>query len=236
MRAYENPLFPVLGAERAIEQLRESRPALVRPLVIVSGYHSPSIPAKNLARILKQWCRPHEPPLVVSYAFARQTTVAEEAVVGSIERRGWGRTEVDIIGISMGGVLARAVIASGRVRAARLMTLASPHRGAMLAEFVRPDSAAADLRRGSAFLERIDRALPNRRYELVCYASLRDWWVGARRAAPEGSWPIWLDPARLWARGMSHFAITSDRHILADVCLRLTGGKPVGEASEPPRD
>lgn len=61
--------------------------------------------------------------------------------------------QCDIIGHSMGGMVARAYIQrqGGRERVRRLVTLASPHQGTIMA-WLLPGAGARDLRPGSAFL------------------------------------------------------------------------------------
>ena len=145
------------------------------------------------------------------------------------------------MGLSMGGVLARGLAAGlfgpPPVRIARFFTLATPHRGAVLARIVRPDSAARDLRPGSRYLTELDAAWPSFTAETVSYALLRDWWVGATRAAPPGMHPRWLDPIGLWARSFSHFAINFDRRVLLAGALRLRGDAPnSGPGTPPPSD
>jgi len=88
------------------------------------------------------------------------------------------------------------------------------------------------MRPGSPFLVRLDERLPDADYEMICYARLRDWWVGARNAAPPGEHPIWV---RASPFTMSHLLITRDGRILDDVCRRLIGEEPsLGAPSEPP--
>jgi len=61
--------------------------------------------------------------------------------------------QCDIIGHSMGGIVARSYVQrhGGRRRVRRLVTLASPHQGTLLA-WLLPGAGVRDLRPGSAFL------------------------------------------------------------------------------------
>src|SRR5262249_49610350 len=135
------------------------------------------------------------------------------------------------------GLIARAAAAAGNghraVRIARLFTLATPHRGAKITRWLRPDPLTAAMRPGSAFLSRLDEALTNAEYELVCYTRLGDSWVGATRSAPHGRDPFWTPGPPL----LSHQTITLDRLIRTDIARRLRGEEPLAlRASTPPRD
>lgn len=180
----------------------------------------------------------------VAYVGAGDIREAARVVAGKVAARfgaDWAAREFDVVGISMGGLVAR-VLASPQdggpaLRIKRLFMLATPHRGAKLARVVAPDRAARDMRPGSDFLGALDARLPSAGYELVCYAQLRDWWVGAGRAAPPGRVPIWTDTESVGARLFSHFQINFNRRVLRDVARRLRGEEPVARGgSWPPCD
>lgn len=122
-----------------------------------------------------------------------------------------------------------------RLNIARLFTLATPHRGASLAGIVALDAAARDMKPGSPFLRDLDAAEPDPRlYEMVCYARLRDAWVGATNTAPPGTNPIWVPTP---ARNLAHLTVSRDRRILLDIARRLRGEPPLAlEPSPPPRN
>jgi triacylglycerol lipase len=64
----------------------------------------------------------------------------------------------DLVGHSMGGVVARAYVQrhGGHLRTRRLVTLSAPHQGSLLA-WCWPGRGARDLRPGSPFLRDLDR-------------------------------------------------------------------------------
>ncbi len=68
-----------------------------------------------------------------------------------------GASQVDLVGHSMGGIIARYFVESGRLRnkIRRVITVGSPHQGTALA-LLGPGKGARQLRRGSAFLERLN--------------------------------------------------------------------------------
>lgn len=235
-RIIHNPSFDVSREtlQGAIRRMRAEPAPAGRPLIVLGGWRAPHVSPLGVAIRLRGLVGADPRNVVcISYAFRWSIQAAAAKAHRIIAERGWLDRDVDIVAISMGGLVARTLLSPSAagleiepVRAARLITLATPHRGAMLARIARPDRAARDMLPGSQLLQSLDRALPNRTYELHCYALLRDWWVGATNAAPPGMHAMWLDPASLPARMMAHFAINFDMRILADVALRLRGETP----------
>lgn len=234
-RYIDNPDFRVApDAPAALAPVDEDKRA-VRPLLILSGYHSPAVPGLTLARLLRRFnAASAERTLVVSYPFATTIEAASDIAAAALGRAGWADEPLDVAGISMGGIVARQLAARGEARIERLFTLASPHRGALITRHVRPDAGAIQLSPGSSLLAGLDASLPGSIGELICYALLRDWMVGATNTAPPGMTPLWLDVDRWYARPISHFSITSDRRIVADLALRLRGLSPWSRVGAPP--
>jgi pimeloyl-ACP methyl ester carboxylesterase len=233
----DNPDFRV-EAGAAVEPPPSPSDGSTRPLLILSGYHSPATPGVTLARLLRRFgAATPDRTLVVSYPFATTVEAAASTATKALRSRGWAAEPLDVAGISMGGIVARHLAAAGDATVARLFTLASPHRGASITRHVRPDAGALQLSRGSRLLASLDASLSRSIGEVTCYALLRDWMVGATNTAPPGMTPLWLDVDRWYARPISHFSITSDRRIVADLALRLRGLAPWSRAgSPPPRD
>jgi pimeloyl-ACP methyl ester carboxylesterase len=220
---------------------------LKRPLVILGGYHAPSWSAQGFADRLRSITDPDGDVLVISYPFGFNIDTLAREAVRRVEAR-WPSTdpdrttEVDVVGISMGGLVARvaALPPDSSARAAakslninRLFTVGTPHRGAKLADTIAIDTAARCMRSGCDFLEGLNAALPDATYELICYARLHDTWVGATNSAPPGLDPIWTGGTRFF----SHQTITLDRRILADIAHRLRDEPPLAaHGSHPPRD
>jgi pimeloyl-ACP methyl ester carboxylesterase len=152
-------------------------------------------------------------------------------MVGRVERafdsgEGYETVEVDVVGVSMGGLVARfAAIDSGgvhkRLVIKRLFTISTPHRGAELAALPTADRKQLGMRAGSAFLAALYAA--EQGYEIVPYARLGDVIVGVENCAPEGEVPIWvrnrfLEPA--------HMAAQRDPRFTADIARRVRGEAP----------
>jgi pimeloyl-ACP methyl ester carboxylesterase len=141
---------------------------------------------------------------------------------------GPGRTaEVDVIGMSMGGLVARVaaefdVPGEPQLNIARLFTISSPLRGSRLANsWIALTPLHRDMRAGSDLLEEINLVPPP--YPIFPYTRLGDWIVGEEFAAPAGEVAWWLDTPPLQ---MPHFGAMVDRRILADIVRRLRGETP----------
>ncbi|MBM4107824.1 MAG: hypothetical protein FJ255_03280 [Phycisphaerae bacterium] len=249
-----NEMFPVTRAQALREhaRLRASPVPLERPVLILGGWRAPRLTALGLERTLKPLTSGRDEDfLTVTYPLAGSAASAwaraERALLERFSEGGPGLGRpIDVVGISMGGLVAklaamdperRRALGFGfcgerRLHVHRLFTLATPHRGARLARLVRFDAATRLMRPGSPLLRALDDSPALER--LVPYTLLGDWWVGSGGTAPEGLVPIWLPPQTLAERALGHFLINRNPAIVADVARRLRGEEPLGRAGAPP--
>jgi len=241
---------------------------LQRPVIVLSGYRSPPGSSAALAHQIRKLTGAEDGRVkYLSYMMSDTVEGPARKAVEFVEAKFpsddpvW-TTEVDVVAISMGGLVARTAAAGPemyakegeasdggpppgvggkRLRSHTLYTLASPHKGAILADTLAVDKASREMVAGSDFMQRLDAAwLSAQRggvdseshYEIVPYAVLRDWWVGATRSAPIGQEPVWV-PGRLI---FSHHMIGLDRRIQTDLARRLRGEEPFGQPSGPPHN
>ncbi len=241
----ENPLFhsPVGGVRAEFRRMAQAPVGLSRPLVVLAGWRAPVWPslflAQHLGRLIGDTSRR---TVAMAFTFATSFEQAVPRVAAMVDRL-WPSAsetetiEVDVVGISMGGLIARAaaIPAKGRkrVRIKHLFTLGTPHRGARIAPYVPLDRMVHGMRAGSEFLKQLDDHLPQAGYDRRCYARLRDSWVGAANAAPHGRHPFWKSGPPL----LSHQTIAGDSLIRADIARCLRGESPLAVgASAPPRN
>lgn len=243
-------------ARTALREMRADPRALQRPVVALSGWRAASLLPKNLISNLAPLTL-QGPSMFVPVAYPLETNFEKNAakVVEAVESK-WPSpdprltTEVDVVAVSMGGLVARVAAAPQgamwpptspmmgnsdqpprkQLRIRRLFTIGSPHRGAWLADRIAIDAAAKAMKSGTTFIERLDRALQVRPIEMHCYARLHDEMVGATRCSPLGTNPYWLSGLRFG----SHVTIGQDPRILADIARRLRGETPYATVSGPP--
>ena len=253
-----NPSFDLSSgdAKRALKAMARDAKPLERPVLVLGGYRDFGIgPAAFVAR-LRDAVGGDERIISVVYPFSGSFDDCRRAVIEAVEKRfpsddaagartaagdagGEGAragetTEVDVIGLSMGGVVARhaALQRPGgkRLRIKRLFTISTPHRGAVRAALPTVHRIHRDLRSDSPFLRALDAAdAAQRDYDIIPYVRLGDWIVGPRNAAPRGAAdPYWVPNPPLQS---AHWGAPLDPRIVADIARRLRGEAPFTAAS-----
>ena len=236
-----NPSFSlsIQDAQIALREMSSKPQPMQRPLLILGGWFDPGIITINLKRNFRNWTGDDR---VVSVAFPMKLSFNEcrRAAINAVDNafpnndERW-TTEVDVVAISMGGIVARYAAAQlpndldcRRLRIARLFTVSTPHRGATLAPLASANPLAMSMQVGSKFLERLAQLDEQRDYELYPYVRLGDLIVGSANAAPEGIVPWWI-PNRLLE--YSHLWVFRDPRIMADIARRIRYEPPF--ATEP---
>ena len=243
-------------AAAAKEMARDHKP-LARHVIILNGYRGLPTAASRRARHLAALTSGNRADfLAISYTFDTDIDRITREVIDGVQET-WPSddpaqtVEVDVVAISMGGLIARWAAlppeqriregapapasppAGRRLRIANLYTLGTPHRGAILADTFTPDPAARDMAAGSGFLRTLDAHLSGAGYSMVCYAQLRDGIAGATRCAPPGSNPIWTSGTFL----ASHFRVYDNSLFEADIARRLRREPSLlHQAGPPPRN
>ena len=230
-----NPSFPLTSADAKIawSAMREQPRPLQRPIVVLGGIYDPGLAAAKVENSLHEIVCEADHDRIVhlgfldTLSFNGAANKAIEVVDQHFTSNDSSQTiEVDVIGFSMGGLVARYAASEAyftesgrRLRIHRLFTVSSPHMGAKLAWIPMPDSRVSDMRRGSEFLERLNHEPCD--YEIIAYARLGDAVVGEENAAPPGQRPYWLSK-----QVVSHASAYSDKRILADIARRLREEQP----------
>ncbi len=239
----QNPSFPVTTAEAktALKEMRRDPQPLDRPVIIAAGLFDAGIDVQQMAGTLRHMISDDD--MVVTASFMSLTTGTfdgcRDYLIDKVERT-WGVTdtdetiEVDVIGFSMGGLVARHASrprtdGGKRLVIRRLFTISTPHRGANMAGIPTLDDRTVDMRAGSVFLAELDDALQDADYTMYNYARLGDWVVGAENAAPPGRTAWWVPTPPL---SFSHLGALNDPRIMADIARRLRGEPPL--TTEPP--
>ena len=245
----QNPSFPlsVGKADTALKEMAKAPKPLPRPVVIVGGYLDPGIATAALKSKLQPLVKDKR-ILMVPLPFCATFDDCRAEILAAVEREypsdnpNW-TTEVDVIAISMGGLAARHAAAPNpratqggngpsakRLRIARLFTLSTPHRGALLAGLPTFHKLLQDMRSGSTFLQTLNATgeAPGEdaeaSYEIYPYVRRHDGWIGESNAAPPGWETAWWVPNQLFQD--SHVGCCTDPRIIADIARRLRGETP----------
>ena len=231
-----NPSFALMyaDAKAVLREMKRDPKPLQRPVVVAAGVHDPGFIAPSVVRKLRAVTSCDDRIISVSFFGPGLGTfeACGKHLVDEIEQAFPSddpdlTVEVDVVGFSMGGLVARHAAgpnASGkRLRIKRLFTISSPHRGARLARLPTADQRTIDMRTGSAFLADLDSHLSEADYELLAYTRLGDMIVGPENASPPGMSPWWVANAPF---SLAHISASTDPRILADIARRLSNEAP----------
>jgi pimeloyl-ACP methyl ester carboxylesterase len=222
-------------AREDMARMRRRPVAVARPVVVLNGYHAWHGLVASLQHSLVGLVSQRETDFFdVSYGLMTCIHRVRRYVLDEIERVHGLEREIDVVGISMGGLVARLIAREWRgdtrhARVRRIFTLASPHRGATRAQRIHIDAAGRDMMPGSAMLAELNQHVHP---ELRCYTQLRDAVVGATNTAPPGMEPFWSAGTVC----MSHFTTVHNPVFLADIARCLRQEPPLlqaGAASRP---
>ncbi len=201
-----------------------------RPVVVVGGLFDPlSLAVGDLADRLAATLHPDDKPLVVGMFGTSTMDGSRTYLLEQIERAFPSddprfTREVDVVGFSLGGVVARdAAIPrpdQKTLRINRLFTIAAPHNGSTAAEFPTLDEQILAIRPRSEYLTRLNTVPPAQPYRIIPYVRLDDAVVSPPDAAPPGVTPWWVQTRPFTrAHGDAHV----DPRILADIARQLRG-------------
>lgn len=230
-----NPSFPLRleDAKAALREMRRDPRQLERPVVVLAGIHDPGVLAGSATTTLRRVT--DEPDRVIKVSFFTASTFDDcrarviEAVDAAFPNDDPEvTTEVDVVAISMGGLVARHAVqpeegSPRRLRVRRLFTIATPHRGAKMAGVPTRDERILDMRAGSKFLSDLDTQASPEAPIVYPYVRLDDAVVGVDRSAPPGRNPWWVANIPL---SLAHVGAGQDPRILADIARRLRGEEP----------
>ncbi len=235
-----NPSFPVTREEAKTDLIRiaTAPKKLDRPLVIIGGIFDPGFGPHGLRRELN-WLTPDRRIVIVPMGECLSFEQCRRKVVHAVDLAFPNAdltetVEVDVIGESMGGLVARyAALPVGegharRLHIARLFTISSPLSGAYMAEKLPAIYPLfKPLRPNSDLVKEVNaRSLD---YPIYSYVRLGDLPVGVSNAAVPGRVAWWLPTPPLTT---PHVGAFWDPRIVADIARRLRGETPL--ASDPP--
>ena len=214
-----------LGSLAKIRSHMLANPAeLERPVVVIAGYADPGLYTTLVARELRRLTSRSKAdfilPTINPFAdIAESGARAAAQVQRALADRGLDPgSPVDMVGMSMGGLVSRAAgsgLVEDPITIARLFTLGTPHRGAEIADRISPSVASTQMRPGSAFLRGLDAyPVPS---ETFCFTTPGDTVIGPERGVARGATEYRL-PGR---PGEDHLHIMADPLALMEIARRL---------------
>lgn len=220
-----NPSFDI-SRNDAIARMRaiaNDRRRLDRPLLVLGGFLDLGLGPFGVARTLRKVVDGE----VIAMQFADCLTF--DACRRRVLKR-VGPAEVDVIGQSMGGLIALlSAIGESPLRIKRLFTVASPLRGSLMAGLTPLNVWPLQKHMRSDAATYATLAANRPAFPVFSYARLGDLTVGTANASLPGEPVRWL--ANLWPEP-AHVGALSDVRILLDIVLRLRGDAPI--ATDPP--
>lgn len=228
-----NPSFPVTVAQarQDLDTMARHPMPLPRPVLILGAFMDPGFTTTLLnAQLRRVTYNTHF--ATVTFADCNsfdecRRRVIETAVVQFPSHDPLRTAEFDVVAASMGGLVARYAARPGesprQLRMARLFTIATPHRGAILASWPSLLTLAQQMRPGSDFLRQLNTPPIAHNCQVLPYVWTSDNVVGAGNAAPPGQPPWWLPPIPL---ENPHIGAMQDPRILADIARRPRGETP----------
>ena len=153
-----NPSFNVSNADakRALKAMAKEQKPLERPVVVLGGYQDLGIGPAAFVGTLREAVGRDRRMISVVYPFSGSFDECRREVVEAVEKKfpssdASETVEVDAIGLSMGGIVARYAATERpgekRLRIRRLFTISTPHRGAVRADLPTMSQLHRDLRR-----------------------------------------------------------------------------------------
>ncbi len=234
----DNPSFPlsVPEARMEINEMTLDKKTLPRPLVLIGGYGDLGISQYLLLKTFFESVADHPQLITVSlfncgsYDECRARILADVNAACPGGDANW-TAAVDVVGVSLGGGVARYAAApsrdpahSQRLHIVRLYTMSGALGGAKVAN-LGITSFQQDMQPGSETQKYLDQVDPNPPYEIVSYVHLGDEMVGQENAAIAGRTPYWL-PNIPYNPVWPHEQIMLDGRVYADIARRVRGEKP----------
>jgi hypothetical protein len=199
-----NPSFPITfsQANSALEEMAATPHALSRPLLIIGGFLDPNV-SPPLYKLEFHRLTGDNRIVSASVGFCGSFDECRKCAIDAVQQAypstdpNW-TTEVDVVGASLGGLIARVAAAPStdpahprRLKVARMFTISSPHSGATLAALGFTDYQKS-IRPNSPFMQALAKSDTDAKYQLFPYVCLGDELVGQQNAAPPGQTPLWL--------------------------------------------
>ncbi len=211
---------PLDEARRLLRAWAGDPRPLPRPVVIVTGWLIPAWWVNSVHRWLER-CSTNGHVVVMRVPCAVELPLPLMAE-RLIERAGGG--PVDVVGISLGGVLAREAARTNRSRrldVRRMFTIASPHRGARLVARFVPHHQARAVAPGSRYLDELNADASSQSFPITTFRLRGDHLINRASAHAVGTMHAdWEPLTRLLP---AHSIVAHDPRVLAMIVGAILG-------------
>jgi pimeloyl-ACP methyl ester carboxylesterase len=219
----EPAAFPIdqrAAAEALGELPDQPDQPLPRPVVVLDGFLDPGFGSRHWLGKLHEAGVDENCTARVNFYTAGDFDECHRRVVEAV-REEFGDQPIDLIGLSMGGLVALDVATRGELDVRRVYTVCSPMSGAVAAARA-PGlyRLVRQMRPGSAFITNLNTAIQTWPGERTHYGAENDRTVRAEEAAPVGETAILLPPIRSLS---PHQQAVTDPRLILDVLHRLRG-------------
>lgn len=144
-----------------------------------------------------------------------------------------GTPTVDIVGHSLGGIIARYYVQrlGGHTRVETLVTIATPHRGTLVAWLLSPLPLVRQLRPGSDLMLELEEPAPGCTTRFVTYSSDADQLILPTRSGrlehPD------LQARNVLVSGVGHLSLAAHQTVVAEICDTFGSAAPAPEDGSP---
>lgn len=204
-----------------------------RPLVVLPGLADNTSIFTELKQALET-CGAG-PVVSFGYSWLDDVRTAAERLADQVEElcAVTGSDTVDVVGHSLGGLVARYYVQrlAGHARVGTLVSIATPHGGTIAARLPSPLPVIRQLRPGSELLLELSEPAQSCGTKFVAFAGDSDELVLPTRNAlidhPD------LLVRNVLVRGAGHLAIAAHTEVIAQICTLFTPAETTGEPDVP---
>jgi hypothetical protein len=258
----DNPAIKVSESQASdlLRKMERDPKPLARPVVVLGGYRGPESETNGIMATLADATSGKVSDFAaVSYRWYDDLDEICDKIVREVNAKFPSKDpastiEVDVVGISLGGLAARwaaippeervrqgemawrredGTMPTKRLKIVRLYTVVAPHQGVTMSSFLLPPGGVlADMGADSGVVTTVNRRLAEGKstYEVVAYGSPRDSISGDANFAPPGMKAVWTG-GNLTG---THWAQIDNPIFYADIARRLRGEEPVAEPTKIP--
>lgn len=212
------PQSPAMAGE-ALEVLAQNPAPLQRPLLLIHGWRDSARRWEKMLHWLRR-CTTNAEEMVVVFDYSGDQPIS--VLTEELFRKYKVLGEVDVVGHSMGGLIAREAHRRGFITIKTLFSMASPHRGSYLARYGPLFRQLRDMTPGSEFLRRLNSDPRTRDFNIITYWMRGDFLLTQGSSESLGGTNVILSTGNKPLFRYTHNQLVMDERTIYDVIRRLT--------------